>query len=100
MHPLLNAFSALTNPRIADSHVFLKRTLFSHRRNSYSVSIFLEQKSISGAHPSLRRISRGTVTCPLLVTLACFFMPRTSLPYFITCVLTFPALPSSGRNSP
>src|SRR6266478_1932734 len=24
--------------------------------------------------PSLRRISRGTVTCPLLVTLACFFI--------------------------
>src|SRR2546430_1577674 len=40
--------------------------------------------------PNRRRISRGIVTCPLLVTFACFFISHSPIPYFITILLTFP----------
>src|SRR2546422_6473080 len=42
--------------------------------------------------PNLRRISRGIVTCPLLVTFACFFIADSPIPYFITILLTFSEL--------
>src|ERR1700756_2371553 len=39
--------------------------------------------------PSLRRTSRGIVTCPLLVTFACFFNVALIIPYCTTLLLTF-----------
>src|SRR5207244_12346320 len=50
--------------------------------------------------PNLRRISRGIVTCPLLVTFACFFIADSPIPYFITILLTFPETPSATRLLP
>src|SRR5579863_5100175 len=49
--------------------------------------------------PSRRRTSRGIVTCPLLVTLACFFSGALIIPYFITLLLTFPpgSIPTRAR---
>src|SRR5258708_2034228 len=37
--------------------------------------------------PSTRRISRGTVICPLLVIVACFCMVSLHIPYFTTSAL-------------
>ena len=39
--------------------------------------------------PSIRRTSRGTVICPLLVIVACFCL-FTPFPYFITISLPYP----------
>src|SRR5258708_12078657 len=39
--------------------------------------------------PSRRRTSRGIVTCPLLVTFACFFSVVLIIPYLITNHLPF-----------
>ena len=57
--------------------------------------------------PNRRRTSRGIVTCPLLVTFACFLSVALIIPYFNTRVLTFgiafskrchPACPERSRK--
>ena len=51
---------------------------------------FVSNSSLSPARtPNARRISNGTVTCPLLVIRACLFTTILPLPYFITLLLTF-----------
>ena len=47
--------------------------------------------------PSTRRISRGTVICPLLVIVACFCIVSPHSPYFTTNALLWPAR-DSGRS--
>src|SRR5712692_10046888 len=50
-----------------------------------------------GRTPSARRISFGTVTCPLLVIRACFFTRSPPSPYFSTRLLTF-RYPAEART--
>jgi hypothetical protein len=47
--------------------------------------------------PSTRRISRGTVICPLLVIVACFCIVSPHSPYFTTNALLWPTR-DSGRS--
>jgi hypothetical protein len=47
--------------------------------------------------PSTRRISRGTVICPLLVIVACFCIVSPHSPYFTTNALLSPTR-DSGRS--
>jgi hypothetical protein len=92
-HPLLNAFSALTNSTISDSHVFRERTLFSQGRNSYSISVLLEQKSIASPDPEFAPDLPRRRNLPLASEL-CFFLRGRDLtfPCFIIELLTFSAL--------
>jgi hypothetical protein len=48
--------------------------------------------------PSTRRISRGTVICPLLVIVACFCI-TPHFPYFITIALLAPDLYREAREA-
>src|SRR5207248_613847 len=87
--PFVDRFPALSNSRIADSHVLRKRTLFSHRFDFYSLAVVLKLQAISRPHaqPASNLARHGNL--PLAGQLGLFLHGHTALPYFIISLLTF-----------
>src|SRR5438477_8458506 len=80
---------------------YFSNTLPSRTAFTRTPSASSSNSSLSPARtPNRRRISRGIVTCPLLVTFACFFIAHSPIPYFITILLTFLKPPSATRLLP
>jgi hypothetical protein len=87
--PLLYRLSSTSYSGRADAAIPLKHTPISHRLHLHHFARVFKFQLVPRAHPSLRRISRGTVIRPLLVNFACLFMLFARL---FTPALPFPTL--------
>jgi hypothetical protein len=67
-------------------------------RTRMTLPAFSKSNVSPGRTPKARRISWGTVTCPLLVIRACFFTATLLAPYFNTWVLTLGRLPGAPNH--